>query len=72
MVPEITTKEEAIEVAKQFIARGEQRVELVKKLREDDMLGLECSETVQLERLSAQDAADGWRLAKWLVLESVR
>jgi hypothetical protein len=68
---ELQSKEDAIEVAKGFIARGEQRAELVKKLHEEDMLGLECGDTIQLEKLTALDASEGWKLAKWLIMEHV-
>jgi hypothetical protein len=31
------------------------------------MIGLECSETVQLERFVHEDARAGWQLANWLL-----
>ena len=72
MPQDITTKDEALHVAREFIARGEERAELVKQLHEEDMLGLECAGTVRLEKLTAEDAAAGWRLAKWLVMEAAK
>lgn len=71
MPPEITSREEALEVAEAFMERSKLQKQLIEKLQEDDMIGLECSETVQLERLVHEDSRDGWRLAKWM-LDSVR
>lgn len=66
----IATQEEALIVAQQFAARGEERARLVKQLEDEDMLGLECSETAQLERLTVRDVIDGERLAQWIVADA--
>lgn len=68
---EVLTRAEAVQVAKELLARGERRAELVKWLHEEDMLGLECAQTVELEKLGSLDARDGWRLAKWLVFSEL-
>lgn len=70
-VPRINTRDEAVQVAKELLARGERRAELVKWLHDEDMLGLECSQTVELEKMGSQDAADGWRLAMWVVFSEL-
>lgn len=67
MPPELKSLEEALEVARAFMERSELQKKLIEKLREDDMIGLECSETVQLERLVGEDARAGWQLANWLL-----
>ena len=63
------TKEEAVAVARAVIARSQTMDALAKKLSDDDMLGLECGETVQLERLAAENAAAARVLAAWVVQE---
>jgi len=65
----IESKEQAVAVAHQVIARVREVNTLVKKLQDEDMLGLECAETVQLERLSAKNAAAALVLAEWIVKE---
>src|SRR5690349_1330482 len=40
---------------------------LVRKLEEDDMLGLECAETVELEGLQAQEIRAAQVIAPWVV-----
>lgn len=67
---DIKTRDEALQIAKAFIERGEKRAELVQWLHDEDMMGLECAQAVQLERLAAEDAAAGWKLAKWLIMEA--
>lgn len=66
-VKEIASEEEAFLVAKQFEAREERRLQLVKKLKEEDLVGLECRETVELEKLADQDGIYGLLLAKWII-----
>jgi hypothetical protein len=63
----IVSNDEAFLVAHQFEARGDERMRLLAELAADDMLGLECAATVQLEKLLTQDAIDGQRLAKWIL-----
>lgn len=63
------SKEEAVAVARAVIARSQEMDALAKKLDADDMLGLECSETVRLEKLAAQNAAAARVLAAWVVKE---
>ncbi len=61
--------EEAVTVARAVIARSREMDALAMKLSADDMLGLECAETVQLERLAAANAAAARMLAAWVVEE---
>ena len=63
---DIETQEEAVQVAKEMVARDTRRTELLKKLEDEDMFGLECAETVELEKMIGLDARDGRRLAYWL------
>jgi hypothetical protein len=63
------SKEEAVTVARAVLARSQEMDALAKKLSDDDMVGLECSETVQLERLAAANAAAARMLAAWVVEE---
>jgi hypothetical protein len=63
---DIETQEEAVQVAKEMVARDARRTELLKFLEDEDMFGLECSQTVELEQMIGLDARDGRRLAYWL------
>jgi hypothetical protein len=63
---DIASHEEAVQVAKEMVARDERRTELLKWLEDEDMFGLECSQTVELEKMIGLDARDGRRLAHWL------
>jgi len=65
----VKSKEEAVVAARQVLDRARQMEALAKKLNDDDMLGLECAETVQLEKLSGQNAAAARALADWIVKE---
>ena len=65
----VKSKDEAVTAARQVIARAQQMEELARKLNDDDMLGLECAETVQLEKLSGQNAAAARAIAEWIVKE---
>jgi hypothetical protein len=65
----VKSKDEAVAAAHQVLARCREMEVLAKKLNEDDMLGLECAETVQLEKLSSQNAAAARALADWIVKE---
>jgi len=66
----IKSRQEALVCALQFEGRQKRRDELYKKLKEDDMVGLECSETVMLEKLMAEDMVQGKRLAAWIIAEA--
>lgn len=65
----IESKEEAIRLAQDVIARCANMEQIVKDLEAEDMLGLECSGTVQLEKLSAENARAARSLAEWLLKE---
>ena len=66
------TREQAVAVANQVIARVREATALVAKLKEEDMLGLERAETVRLEKIGAQNAAAALVLAEWIVEEHGR
>lgn len=65
----IESKEDAALVARRVIERAEEMDAIVEKLEADDMIGLECRETVQLEKLSAENASAARVLAEWIVKE---
>jgi len=68
----IGSKEEAVAVARGVIDRQQKMIALHAKLKEEDMVGLECGETVQIERLSAENAGAAISLAEWIVKEHGR
>jgi hypothetical protein len=45
----------------------ERRHALIRKLQEDDMMGLECAETVELEGLEAQEIQAVRVIAPWII-----
>lgn len=63
------TMKDVVAIARAVIERSQKMEALAKQLSDDDMLGLECSETVQLERLAAENAAAARQLAAWVVQE---
>lgn len=62
------TKERAEQIAKEVVARGEKRVELVKKMIENGTLGLECTEQVELERINNLDGLSAIQLSRWVLV----
>ncbi len=66
----IESKEDAVHVARRVIARSQEMDALVRKLEDEDMIGLECAETVKLEKLSAENASSARALAEWIVKEA--
>jgi hypothetical protein len=67
----IESSEEASRVAQQIVARDAKITAIVKSLQDKDMLGLECTETVQLEQLSAENTGDERLLARWFLKQSL-
>lgn len=65
----IESKEDAVHVARRVIERSNAMDALVEKLAAEDMIGLECAETVKLEKLSAENASAARVLAEWIVKE---
>jgi hypothetical protein len=65
----IESKEDAVHVARRIVDRAREMDDLVEKLASEDMIGLECAETVKLEKLSAENASAGHALAEWVVKE---
>ncbi len=62
-------RREAVKVAQALQSRETQRAALIKRLRDEDMMGLECAETVQLEKLDAEDVGVATTLAAYLLME---
>ena len=65
----VESREDAVIVARRVIERSQEMDALVEKLEDEDMLGLECAETVKLEKLSAENASAARVLAAWIVKE---
>jgi hypothetical protein len=63
----IESREDATRIAQQVVERDTKIAALVADLRDKDMLGLECGEAVQLERLSAENAVAAGTLAQWFL-----
>lgn len=63
----IESREDATRLAQQIVERGTMRAALIRELQDQGMLGLECAETVQLEKLETEDAAAAQVLARWLL-----
>ena len=60
----------AIKLAKDVMTRSDRRAELFAVLTTEDKHGLECAETVELEKLTGADAADAGKLARWLLRDA--
>jgi hypothetical protein len=65
----LVSSEPAIKIAQGIHARRARRAALIARLREIDMLGLECAETVELERLDAEDIQASQKLADLILGE---
>jgi len=65
-------RRDAVKMAKEQMGRVLERAALIKKLRDEDMTGLECKETVELEKLSAHAAEVADALSTFLVGEDAR
>lgn len=63
----IASREDATQIAQQVIDRAAKIDELLSGLHNQNMLGLECGETAQLEKLSAETAAAAQALAQWIL-----
>jgi len=63
----IQSSEDAAHLAQQIIERDTRITTLVGELHTQDMLGLECAQTIELEELSAKNAAAAPILARWLL-----
>jgi len=63
----ISSRNVAIKVAQRIVFDGKQRQQLINKLAKDDMLGLECAETVIIEKLTTSISDDAIELANWFI-----
>lgn len=63
----MTSREDATHIAQQIVERNTAIATIIDELRAQDMLGLECDQTIQLERLSAENAAAAQILARWVI-----
>jgi hypothetical protein len=63
----IQSSEDAAHLARQIVERDTRITTLVGELRAQDMLGLECAQTIELEELSAKNAAAAPFLARWFL-----
>ena len=61
----IESSEDAARLARQIVERDTRITTLIEELRAQDMLGLECAQTIELEKLSAKNAAAAPILARW-------
>jgi hypothetical protein len=66
----LKTKEEAVTVASAVVQRAQEMDAIVKKIVDDDALGLEDANQVQLEKLAADNALAAIELSAW-VLEGI-
>ena len=67
----IQSSEDAAHLARQIVERDTRITTLVGELRAQDMRGLECAQAVELEELSAENAAAAPILARWFLDQPV-
>lgn len=63
----LESREDATRRAQRMIDRAAKITTLHEGLQTNDMAGLECGSTIQLERLAAENAADAQILARWFM-----
>jgi len=63
----IQSNEDAAHLARQIVERDIRITILIDELRAQDMLGLECAQGVEIDCLSAKNAAAAPILARWVL-----
>ena len=65
----IASKEAVVAIAQGVIERAQAIDDLAKKIDAEDMRGLECAETVQIDKLTELNAHAARLLADWIIKE---
>lgn len=61
------TAADAVLVAQRVVERSNRMTAIYEELEAEDMTGLECGGTVELEKLSALNASAAAKLAQWII-----